>query len=120
MKLIATNALGDDIHWPLFINAIDAGHALSPAQIEDTFLGLPVKLCAAWIKGLGFGVKSVTVMAGNTGIGLTTVQGAMLIFDEMRGTLRAVIASDLVTNLKTATDSAQGARYLVPPDHVFL
>lgn len=119
MKSITANALGPDIHWPLFINAIDAGHALPPAQIEDTFLGPQGQTLlsrAAWIQGLGFGVKSVTVMAGNAGIGLPTVQGAMLVFDETRGTLRAVIESDLVTNLKTAADSALGARYLARPD----
>ncbi|WP_299412261.1 ornithine cyclodeaminase [uncultured Sulfitobacter sp.] len=119
MKTITANALGPDILWPLFINAIDAGHALPPAQIEDTFLGPQGQTLlsrAAWIQGLGFGVKSVTVMAGNAGIGLPTVQGAMLVFDETRGTLRAVIESDLVTNLKTAADSALGARYLARPD----
>lgn len=119
MKTITANALGPDIHWPLFINAIDAGHALPPAQIEDTFLGPQGQTLlsrAAWIQGLGFGVKSVTVMAGNAGIGLPTVQGAMLVFDETRGTLRAVIESDLVTNLKTAADSALGARYLARPN----
>lgn len=119
MKVITAEALGSDINWQLFIDAIDSGHALPPAQIEDTFLGPPGQTLlsrAAWIKGLGFGVKSVTVMAGNTAIGLPTVQGAMLVFDETRGTLRAVIASDLVTNLKTAADSALGARYLARPD----
>ncbi len=119
MKVITADNLGDDIHWPLFINAIDAGHALPAAQIEDTFLGPPGQTLlsrAAWIKGLGFGVKSVTVMAGNTAIGLPTVQGAMQVFDERNGALRAVIASDLITNLKTAADSALGARYLARPN----
>lgn len=119
MKTITADALGPDINWPLFIDAIDAGHTLPPAQIKDTFLGPPGQTLlsrAAWIKGLGFGVKSVTVMAGNTAIGLPTVQGAMQVFDEQNGALRAVIASDLVTNLKTAADSALGARYLARPD----
>lgn len=119
MRLITADAFGKDISWPLFIDAIDAGHALPPAQIEDTFLGPPGQTLlsrAAWIKGLGFGVKSVTVIADNAARGLPTVQGAMQVFDEMTGTLRAVIESDLVTNLKTASDSALGARYLARPD----
>ncbi len=119
MKTITADALGSDIHWPLFINAIDAGHGLPHAQIGDTFLGPQGQTLlsrAAWIQGLGFGVKSVTVMARNTGIGLPTVQGAMLVFDETCGTLRAVVASELVTNLKTAADSALGARFLARPN----
>lgn len=119
MRVITADAFGEDINWPLFINAIDTGHALPPAQIEDTFLGPSGQTLlsrAAWIQGLGFGVKSVTVMAENAALGLPTVQGAMLVFDKTNGTLRAVIESDLVTNLKTASDSALGARYLARPE----
>lgn len=119
MKLVRSDVFGDDIDWPSFINAIDAGHALPEAQIQDTFLGPPGQTLlsrAAWIKGLGFGVKNVTVMAENAANGLPTVQGAMQVFDENDGVLRAIIESDLVTNLKTASDSALGARYLARPD----
>lgn len=119
MRLISSDALGAEIDWSLFIDAIDAGHALPPAEIKDTFLGPPGQTLlsrAAWIKGLGFGVKSVTVMADNTAKGLPSVQGAMQIFDPVTGTLRAVIENDIVTSLKTASDSALGARYLARPD----
>lgn len=119
MKIVTRREFGEDTDWSVFINAIDAGHTLPPAQVEDVFLGPPGRTLlsrAAWIKGLGYGVKSVTVMAENTTLGLPTVQGGMLVFDGDTGTLRAVIESDLVTDLKTAADSALGARYLARTD----
>lgn len=119
MKLINKDTFGAEIDWQLFIDAIDDGHALPPAQIKDAFLGPAGKTLlsrAAWIKGLGFGVKSVTAMAENAPKGLPTVHGGMLVFDQENGTVRAVIESDVVTNIKTAADSALGARYLARPD----
>ncbi len=119
MKLVRSDIFGDDIEWTTFIDAIDAGHALPAAQIHDAFLGPPGRTLlsrAAWIEGLGFGVKNVTVIADNAANGLPTVQGGMQVFDECNGILRAVIESDLVTNLKTASDSALGAKYLAKPD----
>lgn len=119
MKLIGAETLGTDMDWSLFIDAIDAGHALPIAELHDIFLGPPGQTLlsrAAWIKGLGYGVKSVTIMGDNAARGLPTVQGAMLVFDETTGSLLATIDSALVTNIKTASDSVLGARYLARPD----
>ncbi|MDO6728989.1 ornithine cyclodeaminase [Marinovum sp. 2_MG-2023] len=103
----------------MIVDAIDAGHRMPPAHIEDVFLGPPGRTLlsrAAWIEGLGYGVKSVTVMAENPTRGLPTVQGAMLVFEDRAGALIATIDSPLVTDLKTASDSALGARYLARKD----
>ncbi len=119
MRTITKADYGTGIDWLAVIEAIDAGHRLPRAQVEDIFLGPPGQTLlsrAAFIKGLGYGVKSVTVMSGNAERGLPTVQGGMLVFDEAGGTLVAVIESALVTDLKTAADSALGARYLARPD----
>ena len=118
MKIVTANDI-NTIDWSFFVNAIDSGHAMSPAKVEDVFLGPPGKTLlsrAAWIEGLGYGVKSVTVMSENAARNMPTVQGGMLVFNNENGALRAIIDSDLVTNLKTAADSALGARYLARPD----
>lgn len=119
MKLVTRASYGDRIDWTRIVDAIAAGHRMPPAQIEDVFLGPPGRTLlsrAAWIEGLGYGVKSVTVMAENTSRGLPTVQGAMLVFEDRAGALIATIESALVTDLKTAADSALGARHLARQD----
>ena len=91
MKLVTRASYGDRIDWTRIVDAIAAGHRMPPAQIEDVFLGPPGRTLlsrAAWIEGLGYGVKSVTVMAENTSRGLPTVQGAMLVFEDRAGALR--------------------------------
>lgn len=100
-------------------DALEQGHRMAKAEVEDVFLGPAGQTLlsrAAWIKGLGYGVKSVTVMADNASHGLPSVQGAMLVFAERTGGLRAVVDSALVTDLKTAADSVLGARFLARPD----
>lgn len=119
MKTVGRSDIASDIDWSIYINAIDAGHALPAAQVEDVFLGPPTNTLlsrAARIEGIGCGVKSVTVVPDNASRGLPSIQGGMLVFDEVSGAVRAVIDSDLVTDLKTAADSALGARYLARPD----
>ncbi|MGY3439771.1 MULTISPECIES: ornithine cyclodeaminase family protein [unclassified Marinovum] len=119
MKLVTRASYGEKIDWTRIVDAIDAGHRMPPAHIEDVFLGPPGHTLlsrAAWIEGLGYGVKSVTVMAENAKRGLPTVQGAMLVFEDKAGALIATIDSALVTDLKTASDSALGARYLARKD----
>jgi ornithine cyclodeaminase len=119
MKQITRDSYATQIDWTKIVDALDAGHRHPRAQIEDVFLGPPGRTLlsrTAWIKGLGYGVKSVTVMAENAARGLPTVQGAMLVFEDKAGKLIATIDSTLVTDLKTASDSALGARYLARKD----
>ncbi|WP_299194263.1 ornithine cyclodeaminase [uncultured Litoreibacter sp.] len=119
MKLITRETFGAVTDWRIFVEAIDAGHALSKAEVEDVFLGPQGNTLlsrAARIEGIGFGVKSVTVIAQNTKRDLPSVQGGMIVFDEQTGTPTALIDSALITDIKTAADSALGARYLARPD----
>lgn len=106
-------------NWPSFVDAIKSGHQRPKAVLKDVFLGPADKTLlsrAAWIEGLGYGVKSVTVMAENSKRNLPTVQGGMLVFDPETGALRGVIDSGLVTDIKTATDSVLGAMLLARSD----
>ncbi|GLQ36190.1 ornithine cyclodeaminase [Amylibacter marinus] len=119
MKFITRETFGPVTDWSVFTKAIDAGHALPKAEVEDVFLGPPGNTLlsrAAHIKGIGFGVKSVTVIAENTQRDLPSVQGGMIVFDEQTGTPTALIDSALITDIKTAADSVLGARYLARPD----
>lgn len=116
---VSPETFDQPIDWVAFANAIEQGHRLPKAQLEDVFLGPPGRTLlsrAAWIEGLGFAVKSVTAMADNSAKGLPTIHGAMTVFEGETGTVRAIIDSALVTNLKTAADSVLGARCLARPD----
>ncbi|PZQ47477.1 MAG: ornithine cyclodeaminase [Rhodovulum sulfidophilum] len=105
--------------WSGAVDALRAGHRLPRAEVADTVLG-PAEATllsrGAFIPGLGFGLKSVTVFDRNPARGLPTVQGAMLVFEPDQGRLDAIIDGHLVTELKTAADSVLGALCLARPD----
>ncbi|MEO1000712.1 MAG: ornithine cyclodeaminase, partial [Pseudomonadota bacterium] len=107
------------LSWTRLVDALEEGHRGSTPEVGDLFLtrGPDVMLSrAAWLPGQGVGVKSVTVMPGNAEAGRPTVHGAMVIFDDQTGEVRAVIDSALITYWKTAADSALGARLLARGD----
>ncbi len=105
--------------WIALTDAMIDGHRRPPADLRDVLLarGQDRLLSrAAWIDGLGVGVKSVTVFPGNPAAGRPSVQGAMLVFDDASGAPLAVIENALVTKWKTAGDSLLGARLLARPE----
>lgn len=107
------------LSWAAIVAALAEGHRGAEPKITDQFLsrgGDTLLSRAAWIDGLGVGVKSVTVVPGNAARGLPSVHGAMVIFDDRTGEVRAVIDSGLVTRWKTAGDSLLGARLLARAD----
>ena len=116
---IFENHVTGKLTWSMVVDALEAGHQMPRAKISDQVLERGVDTLvsrAAWIDGLGFGVKSFSVMPENTKNGMQTVQGAMLLFDDASGAPQAVIDSYSVTKWKTAADSALGARYLARSD----
>ncbi len=122
MRQIGYDA-AERLDWPGAVEALRAGHRRPKAEIGDLFLGPADGTSltrAAYIEGLGYGVKSVTVCAGNAERGLPTVQGAMLVFAPGTGELSAVIDSKLVTEFKTAADSVLGATLLARSDSATL
>lgn len=103
------------LDWNKLADALLAGHRNNKAQISDQFVtrGDDTLLSrAAWVDGLGIAVKSVTVFPGRR----SSVQGAMLLFDDKTGAVEAIIESSLVTKWKTAADSLLGAKWLARPD----
>lgn len=119
MELISEDILPSRPNWLDVIDALESGHRLAPPQIADIFLGgdgTTMLSRAAYVEGLGCGVKTVTVNADNRARDLPTVQGAMLCFEADTGTPVALVDSALVTRWKTAADSVLGARCLARPE----
>ncbi|MEM1235825.1 MAG: ornithine cyclodeaminase [Pseudomonadota bacterium] len=105
------------LDWLGLTQALEAGHALPKASIEDSFLyrGDDTILSrAAWIDGLGALVKTATVYPGNPAKGRPMIDGAVTLFDDATGAPAAFIDFKLVTKWKTAADSLLGALKLRP------
>ena len=107
------------LDWIALSDAIEAGHRMPRAQIDDTFLyrGDDTLLSrAAWIDGLGQLVKTATIFPGNKALGQPAINGGVCLFSDRDGTLEAIIDFHLVTKWKTAGDSLTAARRLARPD----
>lgn len=107
------------LDWLGLTEALEAGHRLPKATISDSLLyrGEDTLLQRqAWIDGLGIGVKSATIFAGNPARGEPLIHGAVTLFDDRFGKLEALVDFHLVTKWKTAGDSLLAARKLARPD----
>ena len=117
----------DNLSWKGVMDALVAGHLLPRAIVTDSVLehGRNRLLNrSAWIDGLGYAVKSVTVFPDNTTRehSLPSVQGMCTVFDEFTGQASVIIDSELLTYWKTAADSVLGAKLLGPsePEHLVI
>ncbi|MGZ9812078.1 ornithine cyclodeaminase family protein [Pseudoroseicyclus sp. H15] len=107
------------LEWLALTDAIAAGHQLPKAEVKDSILrrgGDTMLSRAAWIDGLGIGVKTATVFPGNGARGLPSVGGAMSLFSDETGELAGLVDFHLVTKWKTAGDSLLAARRLARPE----
>lgn len=105
--------------WGGLTDALVAGHRLPRPEMEDMLLyrGKDTLLNrAAWIDGLGLLIKGATVVPGNAGLGLPTVNGVVNLFDDRTGMLTALVDFHLVTKYKTAGDSLLSAKLLARKD----
>ncbi len=107
------------LNWLDLTRAIEAGHRLPRAQVNDSFLhrGADTLLIrSAWIDGLGSAVKSTTVYPGNPARGRPSIHGVMTLYADENGAPEMQVDFDLVTHWKTAGDSLLGALKLARPD----
>ena len=109
------------LSWTAVADALAEGHRRPRADIQDLLLRRGENALlnrAAWIDGAGIALKSVSVFPANPSRQppRPSVQGAVLLFDDLDGHLRAVIDGGLVTRWKTAGDSVLGARLLARTD----
>jgi len=80
------------------------------ADASDTLLLMP-----AW-SDAALGVKLVTVMPGNSGRGVGTVQAIYVLLDRVTGEPLALLDGEALTLRRTAAASALAARYLARED----
>jgi ornithine cyclodeaminase len=119
VPFIAAADIEHRLDWLRMADALAEGHRGPRPRITDQFLtrGADTLLVrAAWIDGVGIGVKPVTVLPANPARGLPSIHGVLVLFDDATGAVRAIVDSALVTRWKTAADSLLGARLLARPD----
>ena len=107
------------LNWQGLTAAFVAGHQGPKATINDLILRRNSDTLlnrAAWIDGLGSLVKVATVVPGNAARGLPSVNGAVALFDDETGKLKAMVDFHLVTKWKTAGDSLLAASLLARKD----
>jgi ornithine cyclodeaminase len=107
------------LDWIALTDALAAGHDLPKAEVEDVFLYRGNKTLlnrSAWIDGMGLAVKCATVFPDNRDAGKPMIGGAVNLFSDQDGALKAVLDFHLVTKWKTAADSLLAARRLARPD----
>ncbi|MCE7029547.1 ornithine cyclodeaminase family protein [Jiella avicenniae] len=117
MKIIGFDEADRLLTWQAVVEAIEAGHRRPAPQIGDLLIDSGKnKLLnrAAFIDGLGFALKSVTVFPDNPRADppRPSVQGSVLLFDPETGAPSAVVDGGLVTKWKTVGDSLLGAKLL--------
>ena len=98
------------LSWQGLTEAFVAGHALPRAEIGDLFLyrGADTMLDrAAWIDGLGALVKVANVVPGNAARGLPTIHGAVNLFDDVTGDLRALTPEKAEQKIRRLGDAAR-------------
>ncbi len=77
---------------------------------------------SAWQPGEAFATKAITILPGNPSRDreLPAIQALVTLFDGKTGTPRAVVDGTALTYVKTAADSALGARLLAKPEPAHL
>lgn len=107
--------------WKDACDALVKGHRMNRADIDDILFRHDQDSLlnrAAWIKGLGIGVKTATIFPGNEKLdpAFPNIHAVFTLFDDKTGVPVALIDGNLVTKWKTAADSLLGARLLARPD----
>ena len=117
VPVITADMVEDRLSWEAMARAIAEGHRRAPADLGDVFNrrgGDTLLTRSAWVDGLGMAVKSMSVFPQN--VEHPTINGAMILFEDVTGQVLAVIDGVLLTKWKTAADSVLGARYLARKD----
>ena len=124
MRVFDARETRECLPWPALIEALRAmfrsgcemplrhHHAVAvPGEPTGTLLLMP-----AWQCGEQLGVKIATVMPGNSGRALPTVNSSYLLSDARSGQMLALIDGGELTSRRTAAASALAASYLARSD----
>jgi ornithine cyclodeaminase len=107
------------LDWIGLTEAFKTSHKLPKAEISDTLLyrGKDTMLSrAAWIDGVGALVKTAMIFPDNPTRGEPLIYGGVNLYDDVNGSLSAILDFQLVTKWKTAGDSLLGALTLARKD----
>jgi ornithine cyclodeaminase len=115
----------NNLSWTALCDALHEGHQAPRADIDDILFKQGDNALlnrAAWIKGVGIGVKTATIFPNNAHLAepLPNVQAVFTLFDDKTGKPLALIDGNLVTKWKTAGDSVFAAKLLARPDSKIL
>ncbi|MCB1368323.1 MAG: ornithine cyclodeaminase [Rhodobacteraceae bacterium] len=117
---ITAEAAEPHLDWLAVAAALEAGHDLPKAQMQDVVLerGEDVMLSRhAWIDGLGALVKTAMIFPENMQrFGRANLNGNVALYGDADGCLSATLDFALVTKWKTAGDSLLAALKLARPD----
>jgi len=124
MRIIDADTVHRLLPYPALIDWLEQAHRLPPPQAERSVLidaagrpeGEGIINLTAWAPGRAFGIKTATLMPGNAGGALPTIQSVVLLFDGTDGRPLAQIDGTAETLRKTAADSGLGSRLLSRPD----
>jgi ornithine cyclodeaminase len=115
IPIISFNDADHLMTWKMVMNAISDGHNKPKADVADSFVRRrddTLLTRSAWIDGLGIVVKAATVIPQNS----PSIDGGVMLFNDAKGSLDAVIDFQLVTKWKTVGDSLLAASILARPD----
>ncbi len=109
------------LSWSALVESLRCAHQLPRADIDDILFKHGENSLlnrAAWIEGLGIGVKSATIFPGNTKLTppLPSIHAVFSLLDESTGAPITLIDGILLTRWKTAADSMLGGLLLARPD----
>jgi len=109
------------LSWEGACDALVRGHRLGRADIDDILFrhdNDSVLNRAAWVRGLGIGVKTATIFPGNEKLqpAFPSIHAVFTLFDDRTGVPVALVDGNLVTKWKTVADSLLGARFLARAD----
>ena len=105
--------------FEVLIDALDAAHRRQPIDVADTIMGDESSMYFvrnAVDHGRYVGSKLITSTPGNLGTELPAVQAVMVLFEAATGSPLAVLDGTVLTQWRTAADSALGSRVLSRPD----
>lgn len=90
-----------------FIAFSNGATSVPPRMASFTSDGLLAAM-PGFVPGVGFGLKAVTVFAGNHGTDIPSHQGLIALFDPTNGSPVAVMDASLITEVRTALSAAIG------------
>lgn len=125
MLLVDAQKIEAHLHYPQLIKALESAFQNDyqiPQRNHYSYLDKDdvdpstLFLMPAWDSGKDLGVKLITVSPQNQLLGLPTIQGVYVLFDQKSGTPKAILDAETLTVKRTAATSALASSFLSRPD----